>query len=169
MKRPPRKKIPARVKLAAILIHTGRVSAERAVSEASRLTFIDREAVMRFGLLMLGIDPDKPIDWDHEPMLALRGFDPVTKLYTPDELDPAKLTPRQKDDHRLKTNGRASKARGATVANGDQHKAAKADRLEAETIAFRTRLLNPAIAEDERRTAKRSSFGSRPFPNRRKA
>jgi hypothetical protein len=81
-------------------------------------------------LIILGFDPKEPIDWNHNPALGLREYDPETGLYTPDELDPRYLEPMRRADHLVRTNGTK-----ATTAGSDKHRIAKVRHLRGETRA----------------------------------
>jgi hypothetical protein len=86
-------------------------------------------------LRLAGLDPAEAIEWDHDPPLGLRERTPEGG-YIPDANDDRYIVPRQKKEHREKTNGT-----GATVADGDIHKIAKAKRLAKDSEAFRARVL----------------------------
>lgn len=81
-------------------------------------------------LLVMGLDPDD-VDFDHQPALGLRHFDPATGKYSPDANDPRYIVPRLRADHKIKTNGR-----GATTRGSDKGEIAKTRRLEKRRAAL---------------------------------
>lgn len=121
-----------------------------------RPVHVERDAALN-ALGLLG----KNIQYDHDPALGLRAFDPVTGLYDPDELDPRYLVPRLVDEHSIKTNG------SHIPLSGDKSKIAKLVRLETDPAGgeeFRRKLL-AKTPKDER---PKSKWASRPFPKRGK-
>jgi hypothetical protein len=70
------------------------------------------------------------VQWDHTPPLALRAVNAAGDDYEPAQLDPRHIVPLDKDAHRTKTSGTPPGQRVVHVADGDQHKIAKAARLE---------------------------------------
>lgn len=97
-----------------------------------------------------------PVQWDHDPALELRKYDPETGKWDPDANDPRYIVPRSIEDHAIKTNG------SATPLSGDKSKIAKLKRVEEKAAAFRARLL--AKAPDAPRAA--SKWPSRKFPGK---
>lgn len=86
---------------------------------------------LQAAILQLGLDPTA-VDFDHDPALGLRVFDPATKTYTPDANDPKFITVRARsEDHKVKTFGN-----GATTAGSDIHRIAKTKRLETARAAL---------------------------------
>lgn len=58
---------------------------------------------LRSALRLAGLDPDEPIEWDHDPPLAQRPWIEEIQDYDPPENDDKYLIPRQKKLHREKT------------------------------------------------------------------
>ncbi|WP_293862290.1 hypothetical protein [uncultured Alsobacter sp.] len=114
------------------------------------------------------------VEWDHQPPLALREWDPEKKDTIPPANDPVHIQMLRIAEHREKTFGRGGEKR-ITTAGSDANKIAKVRRLSARQEEFRTRLLerdNPAFlpADHEDRGARRAKkpWPSRPFPKRSK-
>lgn len=102
-------------------------------------------------LHFMGVDA-LSIDWDHDPPLALREFDPETGIYTPHEHDPRHITPRLRADHKRKTFGSP-----ATTAGSDIHAIAKVKRI----LKNRWKAPRP-------KPKFKTKIPSRPFPKRHK-
>lgn len=113
---------------------------------------VERDAALN-ALGLLG----KKINWDHRPPLSQRPRDPVTGLYTPDELDPRYLFPVAKEDHDKRTYG------DHRPLSGDISVAAKLKRVASNQAAFRDRLLAKAPGVPRE---KRSRIPSRPMKNK---
>lgn len=64
-----------------------------------RSAAVERDAC----LLLLGFDLAKPIEWHHQPSLALRPWDEATQDFIPGENDPRFLRPLQKAAHAEET------------------------------------------------------------------
>ncbi len=71
----------------------------------------------------LGIDPCD-VEWDHQPALALRGWDDKAQDTVPPQNDPHYIVPLSKADHKAKTNGTPSTSYGS-----DKHAIAKVRRI----------------------------------------
>jgi len=67
-------------------------------------------------------------NWDHDPALELRAYNPTTKKYTPDANDPNFLRYRIKDHHNKKTHGPGGEKR-ITTKGSDNQVAKQIDRL----------------------------------------
>lgn len=80
-------------------------------------------------LIALGLDP-KAVQFDHSPPIALRQVNAAGDDYVPNQLDPRHIVPMSTAAHRTKTSGTPPGQKVVHVADGDQHKIAKADRLE---------------------------------------
>lgn len=109
----------------------------------------------------LNIDADTRFEFDHDPALALRDFDPETGRFTPDQNDPAFIVVRTPEDHHRKTFGTK-----ATTAGSDIHVRAKNIRLTEEHEDFRRRMLAKEPGKPRERTGSirsNSKLGSRPF------
>lgn len=171
--RPARRGIPPRTKLAATLIRVG-MAPEIAVWLSGRVPWAAVGRVLLESLLLdLGIED---AEFDHDPPLGLRAVNAAGDDYDPPQLDPKHIVPRRKVDHRTKTSGTPPGQKVVHVADGDQHKIAKAARLEAKRLADEglARLRNAAeeAGADMPKGWPRSSFPkgrkmqSRPFPKR---
>jgi hypothetical protein len=102
------------------------------------------------------------VEWNHIPPLGLRDKDLVTGAYVPDANDPDFIVPMIKAAHRAATNGN-----GATCADGDIHKIAKAKRIAKDPPGgeeFRRRLLAKPPREDR----PPSKWPKRKFQSRKK-
>lgn len=142
--RPPRRHIPLSVKLEACLI-----------------------------LLGFPRERHRDIQWNHTPALGLRPVSADGKDYEPPQLDPAHLEPLLKGDHLTVTTGRRGESKLSISGNGDVSRIAKCDRLEADTVAFRQRMLAragqaPDLEPDTkpRRRLQGRGFPKRPRPER---
>jgi hypothetical protein len=114
-------------------------------------------------LRMLGFEG--PVDFDHDPALALREWDEAAGDFIPPQHDPNFIVIRTKAEHRAKTGGRKGEQR-STSYGSDQHAIAKLDRLTEDQQKFRQRLL--AKDAGERVTPPRKcKIPSRPFPKGR--
>lgn len=80
-------------------------------------------------LIALGLDP-RATQFDHDPALGLRPLNEDGTDTVPPQLDPKHIVPRSTPAHRTKTTGTPPGQKVVHVANGDQHKIAKAARLE---------------------------------------
>ena len=89
-------------------------------------------------LRLLGFEG--PVEFDHDPALALRDWDEAAGDFTPPQLDPNYIVIRTRDDHRAKTGGRKGEKR-STSYGSDAHAIAKLDRLTADHQEFCRRLL----------------------------
>ncbi|ELT47400.1 hypothetical protein [Brucella intermedia] len=118
-------------------------------------------ALKRFGLTV------EQVQFDHSPPLALRDVDPATGDTIPPQNDPDFIYMLTVDEHRTKTFGRGGTKR-ATVADGDIHKIAKANRLKEEQEGFRRRLLQNDIEREETPKPARK-WPKRPFGNRKQS
>jgi hypothetical protein len=118
-----------------------------------RPVHVERDAALN-ALGLLG----KKINYDHDPCLAMRLFDPMTGLYDPDENDPRYIVPRLAEDHDIKTSG------DATPLSGDKSKISKLKRNEEKEAAFRAKILAKRTGQPR---IKRSRIPSRPFRKRR--
>lgn len=98
-------------------------------------------------LIMLGLDPSQ-IDWDHDPAIHLRQWDEEAGDTIPGANDPRFITPRARDDHKVKT-------------KKDVGRIAKVRRLSDEHEAFQRRLSSP-----DRREKKPSRWPKRGFGKR---
>lgn len=97
------------------------------------------------------------IQFDHDPALGLREFDPATGKYVPDEHDPRFIRPRPTAEHRVKTHGA-----GATTAGSDIGKMKKLRHLREDPLggeAFRAKILEVKALP----RAERKKWPSRPF------
>ena len=103
MTRPPRKHIPASVKIEACLL-----------------------------LLGFPRDRLKDIQWDHDPAIQIRPLGECGTDYDPPQLSPAHIFPMLKEDHLLKTTGRRGESKLSVSGNGDVSRVAKIKRLESE-------------------------------------
>lgn len=104
------------------------------------------EVKLRAALLALGLDPDKEIEWDHQPPLQQRVWDPFIEDTEPTANDPRYILPRQKAEHREQT------------AKRDIPAIAKTKRLAKKQETFRATMLKQDMPEP-----KRKRWGSRPF------
>lgn len=84
---------------------------------------------LRAALRAAGLNPDLPIEWDHEPAVQLRVYDTAIGDTIPGCNDDRYIVPRQKDEHRIKTTKR------------DIPEIAKTKRLSATQEAARARML----------------------------
>lgn len=66
--------------------------------------------------------------WDHDPALELRAYNPTTKKYTPDANDPKFIRYMAKPGHDKKTHGPGGEKR-ITTKGGDNHTAKQLDKL----------------------------------------
>lgn len=122
-------------------------------------------------LLLLGFSDEEiagGLQWDHQPALALRVFDPETGELTPHPNDPHYLRPLRTADHDVKTRGS-----GATTAGTDVGNAAKVKRIEKDPPGgedFRRRILAIKRGDEPPPPSKRKrALPSRPFPNRKRS
>ena len=101
-------------------------------------------------LILLGFNPDEPIEWHHSIPLSHR---PILAdgRYEPDENDPRYIVPMQKAEHRERT------------AKIDVPIAAKIKRLSKKQEAFRGRLLAKQTGDDPPRDVRKHRIQSRPF------
>lgn len=102
-----------------------------------------RDLMRKLGLVE--VDATIEFELDHDPALQLRAIDPATGKHQPDQHDPAFLVWRPRQEHRVKTTGRAGTSKLAMV-DGDQQKIAKNRRREkkrAESESARAELPEP--------------------------
>jgi len=97
------------------------------------------------------------VNFDHQPPLALREWDPEAQDTIPPANDPEHIGLMVTKDHKRKTFGTP-----ATTAGSDIHKIAKVRRLSRKEEEFRKRLLKPEDSESHRK----SRWPKRPFPKR---
>lgn len=102
-------------------------------SERPKRKAIPLRVKLDAALIALGLDP-KATEFDHDPALGLRPVNADGDDFDPPQLDPRHIVPRGCADHRTKTTGTPPGQKVVTVANGDQHKIAKAKRLEDDRI-----------------------------------
>lgn len=109
------------------------------------------------------------VNWDHNPPLALREWDPVKGDTIPPANDPDHIEILLIADHKTKTFGRGGEKR-ITTAGSDIHAIAKVRRLtEAQEEARRRMLARAEPGESEQANPRRKSkWPSRPFPKRKK-
>jgi hypothetical protein len=139
-KRPPRRHIGLAAKIEACLLRLKFAPDDAKLMTVYVIGSKFGRSFLEACLRALGLDPNE-VQWDHSPPLALRDYDDATQRYTPDELDPAHLYPMPTHDkvnpetgetmigHRTKTSGTPKGQKVVHVADGDQHKIAKADRI----------------------------------------
>lgn len=99
----------------------------------------------------------KDVDFDHDPALHLRVWDPVEQDTIPSANDPAHIRIKLKADHRAKTSGSPTRAhnRGADVTE-----IRRTDRLSEAQRAFR----NAVLAKGEEAPRPPSRWGRRKRP-----
>jgi hypothetical protein len=110
---------------------------------------------MRALVRAAGLDPDQPIEWDHDPPIQQRLWDPLTNDVSPAANDDRFIFPRQKAAHREKT------------AKRDIPEIAKTKRLAKKQEAFREKVLKK-IEQETAALERKRSWGSRPFQRRAK-
>jgi hypothetical protein len=114
-------------------------------------------------LRMLGLK-GVPINWDHDPALALREWDADSGDFIPPQLDPDYIFAKPQLEHRTKTTGRKGEKR-STSYGSDAHAIAKLDRLTPAAEDFRRRMLAKAPGEPApERERPKHRIPSRPFP-----
>jgi len=111
-------------------------------------------------LRMLGFTKEDQVQYDHDPALGLREWDPIAKDFIPPQLDPEYIVIRTKPVHRTKSSGRKGE-RAVTSYGSDAHAIAKIDRVQKDQEAFRARLLAKDAGEAPPR--KRSTIPNRGF------
>lgn len=125
----------------------------------------------------LGMIPEEVVvsgwDFDHDPALELRSVDETTGAHIPHQHDVRFLVWRPRQQHRVKTTGRAGTSKLAMV-NGDQQKIAKNRRREKKRLereASRADLPEPPPgrmkAKPPSRWAKRPLRSRNSFEDRR--
>lgn len=131
-----------------------------------------RDLMRKLG--MVEVDATIEFDLDHDPALQLRAIDPATGKHLPDQHDPAFLVWRPRQQHRVKTTGRAGTSKLAMI-NGDAQKIAKnrqRAKKQAEREATRAALPEPPPgrmkAKPPSRWPKRP-LRSRPFQHGRES
>lgn len=107
---------------------------------------------------MLGL-LGKPLDFDHQPPLALREIDPITGDTIPPANDPRYIRPMLREQHREKTFGTK-----ATTAGSDIHAIARVKRLSKKQEEFRQKMLEK-LPKEER---PKSKWPKRGFQRRQK-
>lgn len=98
----------------------------------SRRRHIPLSVKLEVALRQLGLDPNA-VQLDHHPALGFRERT-ADGGYIPDELDPLAMVWRSTVAHRTKTTGTPPGQKVVHVANGDQHKIAKAKRHEKDRL-----------------------------------
>lgn len=118
----------------------------------------------------LGMIPEEMVvsgwDFDHDPALELRAIDEATGKHTPHQHDVRFLVWRPRQQHRVKTTGRAGTSKLAMV-NGDAQKIAKnrqRAKKQAERDAARAALPEPPPGRMKPKPPRR--WPSRPLQSR---
>lgn len=123
-----------------------------------------RDLMRKLGLVE--VDATIEFDLDHDPALELRAVNPETGKHQPDQHDPAFLVWRPRQEHRVKTTGRAGASKLAMV-NGDAQKIAKnrqRAKKQAERDAARAALPEPPPGRMKAKPASR--WPKRPLRSR---
>lgn len=115
-------------------------------------------ALRRFGLKL------EDVEFDHNPALALRDWNPVTNDTIPPANDPDFIDMLLVDEHRSKTFGPGGEKR-ITTAGSDINRISKVARLSKEHEAFQRRLLAKVGPSEKAAEQKpRTKIKSRGFP-----
>ena len=107
-------------------------------------------------------------DFDHDPALIFRPYDPATRIYTPDANDPESLKAKLRDCHKRKTFGPGGEKR-ITTRGSDIGELYKGRRVTKDHELFRRRMLAKTTGETDPDVGKlperKARIPSRPFPN----
>lgn len=113
---------------------------------------------LRAALHALGLT-EETVQWDHDPPIQMRVWVPEKGDTEPPARDPRHVVPRPTIEHRVKTAGRATKAR----AEGDVTEIARTKRLAGEQEEFRRRVL---AKEPGQKRERKSKIKGRPLRSR---
>ncbi len=118
-------------------------------------------ALARFGLTI------DQVQFDHNPALELREWNPLTGDTIPPANDPGHIDMLTIAEHKTKTFGPGGEKR-ITTAGSDVNKIHKLRRLQQSQKDFQAAVLRKGD-DEETKPKRRSSFPSRPFPKRTKS